>query len=106
MEFIKKILDIKLVNNDILIINNILSYIKDHSICEECKKFNKCKLSYQKIKIGRSRDSCRDFYDNKLKERKLCHYCFVDIMKNHDFGKNGILNEREFFYYCKHNYIE
>lgn len=92
MDFIKKILDIKLVNNDILITNNILSYIKDYSICEECKKFNECKKSYQQKKNGIN-----------YQERKLCLKCFIEITYN---GKNRILKERDFFKFCKHNYID
>ena len=82
MEEIKQILSIKLVNNDINIVNNIISYMNKCHYCEEYKRDIELEICY----------ICNNSYCNKCDRfRFRCsisdeYYCndYCDCRQEHD----------------------
>ena len=90
---IRNILDEKLENNDINIVDIILSYLIK---CDECDKYDDCKYylirECHHYNIYNSCLRC----DDSWRKKKLCYTCMVKIMLNHNAGKNGVFANKEF----------
>lgn len=96
MEEIKKILGEKLVNNDVNIVNIILSYLDK---CSQCKKFDILTTYYIRVcgcyTYEKELNRCCYNMSNNYCLIKCCYDCMVEVMLEHNEGKNGVFTENE-----------
>lgn len=91
---IRKILDEKLENNDIHLIDEILSYLM---VCSCCKRYDVVRVHYVSHckHFNSKKNSCLRC-SNDWKIHKLCYPCMKTIMLSHNSGKRGVLTCGEF----------
>ena len=87
---VREILDKKLYNNDIHIIDEILSFL---DTCDICGKLDKCDRYVVTCDI-----KFINIYD-------MCHPCMVNKMINHISGRRGVIPIDEWWNH-EYNYVK